>query len=142
MLLDPSARNWNPYPRANAERRALDERIRGRPPEPAGGREPGVRQTAEPLLHRLESPGVRPGQRYRQYPLGGPRAEAASLIPSAHPPVRGLQDLGGPAAGGVRGRPGLRFLRLIRYPEDGAPQGRGPARRSPRRILAHARRRP
>jgi len=119
-----------------------DEGVRGRSPEPAGGRQRRVLQAAEPLLRRLEGVRVRPRRGLRQDTLEAPRAQAAGLLPPAHAPVRGLQGVGGHAAGRVRGRAGASLLALLRHPEDGAPPDGRPAADVPRRAFADTRRGP
>src|SRR5215208_1452048 len=117
----------------------VDERVRGCFPKPAGGRQRGVHQAAESLLRRFGGTGVRPPNRLGRDSLEGPRPQAASLLPSAHAPVRGLQGVGGYTAGGIRGRAGASFLALVRQPEDGAPPDRRPCAWNPRRTLPHVR---
>src|SRR5215204_4244353 len=90
--------------------------------------------------HFFVGSGVRPPNRLGRDTLEGPRPQAASLPPSAHAPVRGLQGLGGYTAGGIRGRASASFLALVRQPEDGAPPARRPCTWDPRRTLPHVQR--
>src|SRR5215208_7145410 len=117
----------------------VDERVRGCFPKPAGGRQRGVHQAAQSLLRRFGGTGVRPPNRLGQDPLEGSRPQAASLLPSAHAPVRGLQGVGGYTAGRIRGRAVTSILALVRQPEDGAPPARRPCAWDPRRTLPHVR---
>src|SRR5215218_10258052 len=129
---------WTPEHRPKT-RGIIDERVRGRFPKPARGHKRRVRQAAKPLLRRLAGHGVRPRHRLRRDPLEGPRPQAASLLPPAHAPVRGLQGVGGYAAGRIRGRAGASFLPFVCQPEDGATPARRPCAWDPRQTLPHAR---
>src|SRR5215217_6288362 len=78
-------------------------------------------------------------RRFGEDVLEEPGAQTTGLLPSDYGPVRGLQNLGRPAAGRVRGRPRATFRPLFRDPTHGASQAGRQAGRMPWGTDAHAR---